>query len=130
MTSNTGGSLSGNVNLPSAGIYYIVIDGDAPGFINYDIDIALCTIGIDEPNSNQLFSLSPNPSNGVFTLQSNTVFGQLIVTNVLGETIYKQEIVSPKTEINLSGQSAGIYRCRVISEDKKILGTRKLVVMH
>ena len=85
-----------------------------------------CT-GINQIENNISFSFSPNPSNGIFALQTKTAKAtDLTVTNTLGEKILEQKIVSENTQINLSKQPNGIYFVQMKSE-KQIL-TKKLLL--
>jgi len=80
--------------------------------------------GIAENNTEINFSVYPNPSEGIFTIDlsmsSNTQDKPqkrtVIVCNVLGEKIYQSEIHNPKSEIDLSNQPAGIYFLKVKTE--------------
>ena len=110
---------------PFAGTYYIIVDEQA-GCVNYDLNIVTCTIGIDETNSNNTFSISPNPSSGKFTIDNSKGVSELVITNILGEKIYKQIIDSGKTEIDLSNQPEGIYFVQVKNDAKTI--ARKVVI--
>lgn len=61
----------------------------------------------DLSNSSSAIYISPNPSNGIFSIETSK--GIFEVYNLLGEKIHSQIIVNKKTEINLSHQSNGIY---------------------
>lgn len=55
-------------------------------------------------------NIFPNPNNGDFYLNCDlTEKSQLIILNILGETVYSHYINSIKTEINLTNKSKGIY---------------------
>jgi len=86
-------------------------------------------VGIDELTNENAFQIYPNPGNGNFTLQ--TIVQQfhnstVIISNILGEKISEQKIASSKTEINLSGQTSGIYFVQ-LKNDKQTI-TKKLVL--
>jgi hypothetical protein len=71
-------------------------------------------IGLEEA-SNALFSVSPNPSNGVFTvIASEEDNYTLEVINVLGEIVSSKLIDGSVNEtINISNLNAGIYLVKV-----------------
>ena len=71
-------------------------------------------IGLEEA-SNALFSVSPNPSNGVFTvIASEEDNYTLEVINVLGEIVSSKLINGSINEtINISNMNAGIYLVKV-----------------
>lgn len=79
---------------------------------------------IAENNSETDFSVYPNPSNGIITLnltppanaQDKPGKGTLIVCNVLGVKIYQSEIHKLQSEIDLNNQPAGIYFLKVKTE--------------
>lgn len=62
-------------------------------------------------------SIYPNPSYGLFTIQTNSqqplANSQLEIYNSLGEKIRSQKLISEKTEIDLSDEASGIYFVRV-----------------
>jgi hypothetical protein len=87
----------------------------------------------DQTNENEP-KIYPNPSNGIFNLdlgETNFTNGEIIVTDILGKTIYKSEIrsrgVGTKSEINLKGNSSGIYFYRITNENR-IVSSGKLIL--
>jgi hypothetical protein len=79
----------------------------------------LCTSGIVSYNSPD-FALYPNPSNGIFNISStkNLEGAAMFVTNMYGQQIASQQnSISPiKKEINVSGQTPGIYFVHILLE--------------
>jgi len=47
---------------------------------------------------------------------------------MLGEKVYQSTTNSDNIQINLSGQSQGIYLYRVISENGNLLGEGKVII--
>lgn len=80
--------------------------------------------GIAENNTETDFSVYPNPSNGILTLnlspstnaQDKSGKGTVIICNVLGEKIYQSEIYKLQSEIDLSNYPSGIYFLKVKTE--------------
>ena len=71
-------------------------------------------VGIDEAKT-ALFSVSPNPSNGVFTVTANNADNYTLeVINVLGEVVSAKSIEGSMNEtVNVSELNAGIYFVKV-----------------
>ena len=72
-------------------------------------------VNLDENENNTLFSVVPNPSNGVFTVTTDkNDFYTLDVVNVLGEVISSKTIEGAINEtIDISSFDAGIYLVKV-----------------
>lgn len=102
---------------------------------SFKIIAEICT-GINNIQNANLFQVYPNPSNGMFTIQSSVAGGQWLVEvyNVLGEQVYNATLkqVQGDNSINLNGQPNGIYLYRVISEtglaSGEVIGEGKLVI--
>ncbi|HTA81441.1 MAG TPA: T9SS type A sorting domain-containing protein [Bacteroidia bacterium] len=82
--------------------------------------------------------LYPNPSNGIFTLQTQSVSGEneISVYNVLGERIYCYQFLNStgaassnmQFVIDLSDKSAGTYFYRLTAEDGHLEKAGKLII--
>jgi hypothetical protein len=82
--------------------------------------------GINTVNTSDDLKIYPNPTTGLFVLESsNSKIENVKVFNVLGECVYQSEIKNLKSEINMSQYSKGIYFVQ-ITTDKGIIN-RKLV---
>lgn len=93
-------------------------------------DKALCSsiiTGIDEENNQEDVSLYPNPSNGRFQLEVDTIKDKFFeIRDILGQKILKSKIREQITEIDLTAQPKGIYFIRIDdtaghSETKKLI---------
>ena len=77
-------------------------------------------------------SVYPNPSNGIFQLEINNselgIKNSVEVYNVLGEKIFTSSFSAPLTTLDLSGQPAGIYFYRIVSEKDELIASGKLTV--
>ncbi|HLG35405.1 MAG TPA: T9SS type A sorting domain-containing protein [Bacteroidia bacterium] len=91
-------------------------------------------VGVNEiTGAENGISIYPNPVSESVTIYLNEKQShpaEIIFYNVLGEKCLAKEMKAERETVDVSKLPAGIYWCRVISEDKKILGTRKLVVMR
>jgi hypothetical protein len=93
-------------------------DGDST--TSNDVVTADCqclgtVVGVDEI-STLLWNVFPNPAQDVFTVQSTETIEHLIVVDVLGNTILKQENVSQTSiEINATQWNTGVYYLTVLT---------------
>lgn len=113
---------AGNLISDKTGFYGMSLQGGVNNggiIFKYGIET-----GIAENNAETDFSVYPNPSDGIITLnfspsinaQDKPGKGTVIVCNVLGEKIYQSEIYKLQSEINLSNQPAGIYYLKIKTE--------------
>jgi uncharacterized repeat protein (TIGR03803 family) len=82
--------------------------------------------GIDENNSENVFSIYPNPSNGIFTLNPETNNGEISIYNSLCEIIFQSEIENRQLAINLSDEPNGIYFVTVRTKENSF--TQKICI--
>ena len=85
------------------------------------------TVSISEINNN--FKIYPNPSNGIFTINSEQLTNnneQLTITNITGKIIKKFTIHKSQITINLTNQPAGIYFIKIETETD--IYTEKLII--
>ena len=91
--------------------------------------------GIEQLQSmNYKLQIEPNPNNGVFQLRIKNYElrdkGEVEIYNMLGQLVFQAQYSVPTTQykIDLSGQPAGVYLCRVITDKGKLLGDGKFVI--
>jgi|GEM_PF-3052778 len=97
-------------------IYFNVMDT-----ISYSKDSYTEVKEIQNNVSNNFYTLYPNPTKGLFTINIVEPIKQeakIIVSNLLGETVLQQSTTGQKTILNMNLQPAGIYIIRVIIQDK------------
>ena len=89
--------------------------------------VLICT-GIEEKDIGSSLFISPNPNDGIFTVQfnSHSSGSYLTITNLPGEIIHQQKIVSEKAEIDLRREPAGIYFI-TLRDEKNYSETMKFV---
>jgi hypothetical protein len=111
--------------------YTATVNGNYAVAVNLNncIDTSTCTeikgIGIAEAEKQHAISIYPNPSNGLFTLQTS-LKGHCTISNELGQTIQQFDLLANTTHlIDLSAVSNGMYFIQFISNNK--LFTYKLV---
>lgn len=83
---------------------------------------------------NNEIKLYPNPNNGVFTIQLNSIQSiansQIEIYNLLGEKIYTETLRQAQGDntINLSDQPSGIYLYRITSDKGEAIGSGKVII--
>jgi len=93
------------------------------------IQVDDCT-GINESDGESVFTVSPNPSNGIFTLQfdqKTASTGQVVVKDALGKSVYRGNLDgSPAFLIDLSHLENGLYYITVSGE--QVIHSAKLII--
>ncbi len=75
--------------------------------------------GIDKNKLREEITISPNPSNGKYSVSTNDIHvTQIIIYNTLGENIYQSEINGEHFEIDLRLQPPGIYYYKTFSTNE------------
>lgn len=94
---------------PAEGInYYRLKQTDFNGQFEYFNIVAIsCKNNVEE------ITIYPNPNTGTFIIKGAEINSDVIVTDVLGQVIYKTKITAEKTEINLRQQPKGVYFVQV-----------------
>ena len=95
----------------------------------YDALVAKLDVltGIQIATEDLQFIISPNPSNGIFTVtMSGVEVPSIEVYNTLGEKVYSKLVLASSTTIDLSFQSKGIYFVKLKSVDKSRV--QKLII--
>jgi hypothetical protein len=89
--------------------------------------------------SNSEFTLYPNPTTGVFTLQMSgggsegvAAGARAVVWNALGQRVVAGVAVPPsgRVELDLRTEAAGVYLVQVVSETGAVLGTTRVAVQR
>ncbi len=83
------------------------------------------------PTKNDLFSVFPNPANGIFTVclaETHSVGSSLLeIMNIEGKTVYSKSMDSHCEELNVNLNS-GFYMLRITNETYS--ATRKLIISY
>ena len=114
---------------PIAGAMDTTFTPTANGFYTYVILNATMTcfgigncvevgfISLDEKDE-VLFSIAPNPSNGIFTLKNPSLIdGVIVITDGSGRIIYESSLDASEKSIDISNASLGIYYLNIKSEN-------------
>lgn len=124
---------SANERMVDANDVYTVTVADAnfcSGTFTFDVQDIKDPSGIAEAANALNWTIYPNPNNGQFILSlNNTGSFNVTVSNLLGETVYTDNILSQgekQSSINLEGVSKGVYIVRV--SDGSSESTQRLIV--
>ena len=63
----------------------------------------------------------PNPANSTLTIESANKLNQIIITNVIGQTVYTQVCNFTMVEVDISSMIRGLYLVRITDEDGKTI---------
>jgi type IX secretion system substrate protein len=107
-----------------------------PNMPNYELgklvgSVCDTLVGLDESLGKEFgFSIYPNPNNGDFSISFSQNFTEpieIMITDAIGKTLYKNSISIPSSSFQLNlNLKSGIYYCSVISDSA--IKTRKFLV--
>ncbi len=127
---NPGGATTDTIKGQCIGDYCCTVT-DANGCSQTICVVITNTSGIDDINGNgSSVDIYPNPSNGLFTVQSLVVSNKwsVEVYNTLGQNVYSQfPIPNSKFLIDLSSQPNGVYLIRILGKDGILVDAKKVV---
>ncbi len=103
------GAVAGKIKITNPG-------GTTQSASNFNI-----VAGINDKNNSISFSVGPNPSAGVYTINSEEQIDQVVISDRLGNIISNNSNLS----VDLTNQPEGIYFLKVVSGDKS--DVRKLL---
>ena len=108
----------GTTFTPTAnGIYTYVILNATMSCFGIGNCVEVTDVSLDE-NDEVLFSIAPNPSNGIFTLKNPSLIdGTLVITDGSGRIIYESSIDASDKSIDISTASTGIYYLKIKSDN-------------
>lgn len=118
----------GCANITDTGVYTTAFSGDTMwllpqndpctermDYLAYHYYVRLNT-GVDEMRAPD-FSVSPNPSTGIFTVQSLTLPEKIRVSTIDGKLVSEQMTGSTAFSIDLSAYPTGVYILNVVYAD-------------
>lgn len=101
-----------------------LMTGDRNGNYYYNQNITPITTGINKLNSNSHLSVYPNPSTGLFIIETTKVT-DVNVIDAIGNVVYNQTLETGKHLINFSGLANGLYILKATSNSN--VSTTKLI---
>ena len=86
-------------------------------------------LGTNELIEENLFSIFPNPSSGVFVINGEKKISEIEITDVFGRKVgnVQSTVGKGKIEINLTKEAKGIYFVKVIGEEGKY-SVKKIII--
>lgn len=93
-----------------------------------EVGLQSILVGVKENTSSQgSMKIYPNPVRNILTVETlqSAGSGTLSVFNVNGQEVLIQQVVSPKTKLDMSGFANGVYTVRLVNNDK--VEVRKIV---
>lgn len=109
LTNDTTGTLTVTAN----GSYTVHVT-DANGCVGTSAATAVTGVGINDINGNMVVSLYPNPSEGLFTLETaGRTNDKYEIYDQVGRAIQQKSISADKMLIDMSAQPAGVYTLTV-----------------
>ncbi len=122
------GATGQSYNIISNGVYTLsVTNGICSSTTSEGVNMT--NLGIDNWSTDNLFSFSPNPTSGIINVSFNLISEKsiLIISNIVGETIYCENIQMKGNEIiDLTKYSKGIYF--IAFQNRKGTATKKIVI--
>ena len=82
--------------------------------------------GVGELKHELSLSVYPNPSNGTFTLDVVNETADIVITDLLGNTVYAAKHTKGSVKINLENVASGVYLVKVNSKD--MYSTKRIVI--
>lgn len=116
------GAVSASFTPTANGSYAVIVTQN--GCVDTSQCTAVTSLGLDQLSVNDLLAVSPNPSKGIFVLydqQGILSCQRVIITNLLGETIYTAQLTDVKTPVDLSSAKDGIYLVTIHSDYGKLV---------
>jgi len=101
-----GGTVNGSLDFcDNTGTDFDVDLGTIAGTVTFCVPG--CSVGLEDLNNNMLVKLSPNPSNGIFSVTSSQKFNGYTVYSLMGQ-IVAEEVMIDNT-VNLNYLQSGSY---------------------
>lgn len=85
------------------------------------------SVDVNQINSERLFTITPNPTNGLLTVICNDIIQSIIVTNIAGQVLLSDQINEKTHQLQLQNYADGIYFVKVLYTNGMYV-TKKVVV--
>lgn len=89
----------------SAGNHNLTIHKDEVYLLKKSVAVSVT----DAEKGNVNYTIFPNPTNGIFTIDNVNSFDAVIIYNSIGQVVYENRIFGNRRTIDLANQSNGIY---------------------
>ena len=128
---NSGSNTVNVINTSTNTVTDTITVGVGPGAFGNFISTYTSNVGIPELNTKQdVITIYPNPANTILNIHSqlSILNSQLLITDILGNEVYKETLNGMDNSIDISHWSVGVYFYQVNS-DKGIVGKGKFAVI-
>ena len=79
----------------------------------FEFVAAVCTTGIPNISKGASLDIYPNPATTSLTITSSTTIGQVIISDLLGQTVYTSQPNTENVAVNISVLPPGLYFVKV-----------------
>ena len=96
-------------------------------YLTFVDDVSLAVSNAVQENSNNGFTVFPNPNTGKFIIKLNDIYDkntEITITNQLGQLVYKTNPNSQFVNINLNGIAKGLYLIKI--NNKNLQSIKKI----
>lgn len=127
-TWNTSSNTNTIVVSPSVTTVYSVTGANSQGCSSQTQitqNVSTCTSIETSANDDKLFNLFPNPSTGIFIIQSHEI-AKYEIYDIIGQKIQNSELQLGTNEISLSSQPKGVYII-IIELNQKIIRYKMII---
>jgi C1A family cysteine protease len=108
--------------------YGISAVGSYAEYIDYKGIVPHTPTVIDANTQNNAITLSPNPNNGIFTIEGLENQNNLEIYDVVGKMLYKTIATGNSAAINLSSNEKGIYFYKITDLSSNNIKQGKLII--
>ena len=88
------------------------------GNLSWDtVTVIVSGVGIETyTKDGKGITLFPNPVTNVLNIESSTKFSQLLISDVLGNVVIKQQVYNKAVSVDVSGLGKGLYFVKMVGE--------------
>ena len=109
----------------NAGVYTVIITDTNNCVFTDSVTVGL-SIGIQEATLQNNLLIYPNPSNGVFTIETIAQYDEIRILDITGKVVFMTEEYTLRNEIDLTSQQRGIYFISIQGESGRVV--KKVIV--
>lgn len=108
------GEVNQSYTATANGNYAVAINTN--GCVDTSACITISGLGLSDLSSNESLRISPNPSNGIFTIESGAALERIELLNVAGQLIRVYDVDQKTTTLDISEMNNGVYFLKTESE--------------
>ena len=88
------------------------------GNVSWDtVTVIVSTVGIESfTKDGKGITLYPNPATNTLNIESSTKFSQLIVSDVLGNVVIRQQVYNHAVSVDINGLGKGLYFVKMVGD--------------